>query len=94
MERSFARGTWYGFDRARWRRLWRVKIQEYLIAAIQNIEVLLRYGEQPKKSLLVKVNQVIGGIKRVIQPISDTINDLMAMAKRDYVTALSPVLVL
>jgi transposase len=93
MERSFARGTWYGFDRARWRRLWRVKIQEYLIAAIQNIEVLLRYGEQPKKSLWVKVNQVIGGIKGVIQPISDTINDLMAMAKRDYVTALSPVLV-
>jgi hypothetical protein len=44
-----------GFDRARWRRFWRVKIQEYLIAAIQNIEVLLRYGEQPKKSLLVKV---------------------------------------
>jgi hypothetical protein len=35
-----------------------VKIQEYLIAAIKNIEVLLRYGEQLKKSLLVKVNQV------------------------------------
>ncbi len=83
MERSFARGTWYGFDRARWRRLWRVKIQEYLIAAIQNIEVLLRYGEQPKKSLLVKVNQVKAVIKGVIQPISDTINGLMAIAKRD-----------
>jgi transposase len=93
MERSFARGTWYGFDRARWRRLWRVKIQEYLIAAIQNIEVLLRYGEQPKKSLLVKVNQVKGGIKRVILPISGMIKDLMALAKRDYVIGLSPVLV-
>jgi hypothetical protein len=34
-----------------------VELQEYLIAAIQNIEVLLRYGEQPKKSLSVKVNQ-------------------------------------
>jgi len=79
MERSFARGTWYGFDRARWRRLWRVKIQEYLIAAIQNIEVLLRYGEQPKRSLLVKVNQVIGKIKGVIQPISDMIKDPMIM---------------
>ena len=75
MERSFARGTWYGFDRARWRRLWRVQIQEYLIATIQNIEVLLRYGEQPKKSLLVKVNQMIQG---VTQPISGMINDLMA----------------
>ena len=79
MERSFARGTWYGFDRARWRRLWRVKIQEYLIAAIQNIEVLLRYGEQPKKSLLVKVNQVIGGIKGVIEPILGMIKGLMAI---------------
>jgi transposase len=79
MERSFARGTWYGFDRARWRRLWRVKIQEYLIAAIQNIEVLLRYGEQPKKSLLVKVNQVTGGIKGVIEPILGMIKGLMAI---------------
>jgi hypothetical protein len=76
MERSYARGTWYGFDRARWRRLWRVEIQEYLIAAIQNIEVLLRYGEQPKKSLLVKVNQVKGVIKGVIKPISGMIKDL------------------
>jgi uncharacterized protein (UPF0179 family) len=30
MERSYARGTRYGFDRARWRGLWRVRIQEYL----------------------------------------------------------------
>ena len=77
MERSFARGTWYGFDRARWRRLWRVEIQEYLIAAIQNIEVLLRYGERANKSLSVKVNQVKGVIKGVIQPISGMIKDLL-----------------
>ena len=79
MERSFARGTWYGFGRARWRRLWRVRIQEYLIASIQNIEVLLRYGEQPKKTLLVKVNQVKGMIKGVTQPFSGMIKDLMVM---------------
>jgi hypothetical protein len=94
MERSYARGTWYGFDRARWRRLWRVEIQEYLIAAIQNIEVLVRYGEQPKKSLMVKVNQVKGGIKGVILAISGVIKDLIALAKLDYVIGLSPVLVL
>jgi hypothetical protein len=79
MERSYARGTWYGFDRARWRRLWRVEIQEYLIAAIQNIEVLLRYGERPKKSLLIKMNQVRGVIKGVTQPISGMIKDLIAI---------------
>jgi transposase len=94
MERSFARGTWYGFDRARWRRLWRVEIQEYLIAAVQNIELLLRYGDQPKKSLLVKVNQVKRGINGVILPNSGMIKELMALAKRDYIFGLSPVLVL
>jgi transposase len=41
MERSFARGTRYGFDRARWRGLWRVSIQEYLTCAVQNIQVLI-----------------------------------------------------
>jgi transposase len=87
MERSYARGTWYGFDRARWRRLWRVEIQEYLIAAIQNIEVLLRYGERPKKSLLVKVNQVKGVIKRSIPPISGMIKDLMGMETDGFMSS-------
>jgi transposase len=40
-ERSFARSTQYGFKRARWRRLWRMEIQDFLIAAIQNIAVLI-----------------------------------------------------
>ena len=53
--------------------------QEYLIAAIQDIEILLRYGEQLKKSLLVKVNQVKRVIKGVIQPISGMIRDLRVM---------------
>jgi hypothetical protein len=46
MERSFARATRYGFKRARWRRLWRVRIQEYLISTIQNIMTLLSYGKE------------------------------------------------
>jgi hypothetical protein len=41
MERSFARATRYGYKRARWRRLWRVEIQEYLTASIQNIMVII-----------------------------------------------------
>jgi hypothetical protein len=86
MERSYARGTRYGFDRARWRRLWRVEIQEYLIAAIQNIEVLVRYGEQPKKCLSVVVNQVKGTIPRVIRSVSDSTK------KVALVVALVPVI--
>jgi transposase len=50
MERSFARSTRYGFDRARWRGLWRMHIQEYLICAVQNIETLLRYARGPKRA--------------------------------------------
>ena len=79
MERSFARGTRYGYDQARWRGLWRVQIQGYLIAVIQNIEVLIRYGEVPKKSLSVQINQVKGAIKRVIRPISGMIKGLISM---------------
>lgn len=44
-ERSFARSTRYGFKRARWRNLWRMEIQDYLIAAIQNIKILI---DQPR----------------------------------------------
>ena len=47
MERSFARSTRYGFDRARWRRLFRVSIQEYLTCAIQNIQVLINAVRNP-----------------------------------------------
>jgi len=37
----------HGFKRARWRRLWRVQIQDWLIAAIQNVKVLLKHRPPP-----------------------------------------------
>jgi transposase len=55
MERSFARGTRYGYQRARWRRLWRVQIQEYLTAAIQNIMILLKDVKEPATALQMRV---------------------------------------
>jgi transposase/uncharacterized protein (UPF0179 family) len=51
MERSFARATRYGYKRARWRRLWRVQIQEYLTASIQNMMVLLRHAKEQAPAL-------------------------------------------
>jgi hypothetical protein len=43
MEGSFADATnCHGFKRARWRRLWRQQIQNHLVAACQNIRILLR----------------------------------------------------
>ncbi len=50
MERSFARSTRYGFKRSRWRRLWRLEIQEYLTSAIQNIMVLIKSVKERKPS--------------------------------------------
>jgi hypothetical protein len=50
MEKSFADATNnHHFKRARWRRLWRQKIQDYLIAAIQNVRILLAY-QNPERS--------------------------------------------
>ena len=55
MERSFARSMRYGYKRARWRRLWRVQIQEYLTAAIQNIMVLVRYSKEQNRATQAKL---------------------------------------
>lgn len=65
MERSFARATRYGFDRARWRGLWRVKIQELLVCAVQNIQVLInRSLKTPIKvcalAFSIETNHAIG----------------------------------
>jgi len=50
MERSFAdAANNHHFKRARWRRLWRQQIQDYLIAAIQNVRILLAH-QNPKRS--------------------------------------------
>ncbi|MBU2102220.1 MAG: IS1182 family transposase [Candidatus Omnitrophica bacterium] len=57
MERSFARSKRYGYKRARWRRLWRVQIQEYLTAAIQNMMVLIRNVKEQGKAALASSAQ-------------------------------------
>lgn len=56
MERSFANATRYGFDRARWRGLWRMRIQELLVCSIQNIQVLIKKTGKPKKAVAARVN--------------------------------------
>lgn len=47
-ERSFAWSTRYGYKRARWRNLWRMEIQDFLIATVQNITILIK---QPKDKM-------------------------------------------
>jgi hypothetical protein len=55
MEGSFAdAANNHGFKRSRWRRSWRQQIQDYLIAAIQNIRILLaRTVLQPAASAVL-----------------------------------------
>jgi transposase len=53
MEGSFGDATKHGFKRARWRGLRRVRIQNLLIAAIQNLRKWLKYGHRsPTQSAL------------------------------------------
>jgi hypothetical protein len=56
IERSFAdAANNHHFKRARWRRLWRQQIQDYLIAAIQNVRILLVH-QNPKPSAAAAVD--------------------------------------
>ncbi len=51
MEASFAdAANNHHFKRARWRRLWRQQIQDYLIAAIQNVRILLANGSGKRRA--------------------------------------------
>ncbi len=61
MERTFAQATRYGYQRARWRRLWRVQIQEYLTAAIQNIKILVKDVKAPGPAMQMRVATKVSG---------------------------------
>lgn len=55
LEQSFAdAANNHHFKRARWRRLWRQQIQDYLIASIQNVRILLTH-QHPKRSGAVAI---------------------------------------
>ena len=58
-ERSFAQSTRYGYKRARWRRLWKVQIQDFLIAALQNIMVLIKTSKDKISKSNAQVGQII-----------------------------------
>lgn len=47
MERSYATAKRYGYKRARWRSLWRISIQQYLVASVQNLLKIMKYAGDP-----------------------------------------------
>ena len=59
MEGSFAAAAnHHGFKRARWRRLHNQRIQDYLIAACQNIRIFMRHGRlKPAAAMAAVENQ-------------------------------------
>lgn len=64
-ERSFAHASRYGYKRARWRRLWRMQIQDFLIAAIQNIQILIKHMKPRVESAV----RIVGNYTRCIEGI-------------------------
>ena len=76
MERSFARSTRYDFDRARWRGLWRMRIQELLVCSIQNIQVLIKHANKPKKAVAVKVKALGTALSGFLLPLNALIQPL------------------
>jgi transposase len=63
MEGSFAdAANNHGFKRARWRRLWRQRIQDYMIAAVQNVRILLRNMKKPLLVAMQEETRLISGI--------------------------------
>ena len=64
MEGSFAdAANNHHFKRARWRRLKNQQIQDYLIAAVQNVRILLRRGRlKPAVSLSATLDTAFSSI--------------------------------
>lgn len=78
MEGSFAQAAnCHGFKRARWRRLWRQQIQDWLIAACQNVKILtrtLRPGPRaaPAQSATGRAQPRDGGLRAICSLLRDS----------------------
>jgi transposase len=89
MEGSFAdAANNHGFKRARWRRLWRQQIQDFLIATVQNIRILLRQRPAP---LLAAAGALVQGLRhgiRVSRPLCAPIFQCFYRCRRAVVSSV------
>ena len=76
MEGNFAdAANNHGFKRARWRRLWRQQIQDWLIAAIQNIRILTRRSVlRPAQSAAASVPPILSAFSLAQENLSPAIS--------------------
>ena len=81
MERSFATAKRYGYKRARWRGLWRVTIQQLLIATMQNLMKILTHVFPKRISATAAIHVVHNcawslilcfwkALRRLVRPLS------------------------
>ncbi len=59
-EGSFGNAVRYGYKRARWRRLWRVAIQNYLTCAVQNIAKLVQHRDTRREAACRAIGRETG----------------------------------
>jgi transposase len=85
-ERSFAQSTRYGYKRARWRRLWRMEIQDFLIAAIQNITVLITHTEEKISKSNAQIGHILGVQRAVGQdfPFLSRLMELLGQLTKSF----------
>ena len=71
-----------------------MQIQEYMIAAVQNLQVLVKYGSQPKGSLSAMMQQVNGALTRARRFVSDyielMIDEIRPMIPTRFICPLAP----
>jgi transposase len=97
MEGSFADATNnHGFKRSRWRRLWRQQIQDYMIAAIQNVRILISQIENRRKAVGVaairSIQNICSAVSTNIVTLFGTIHSLSAAWSRRRKLLVKPLL--
>ena len=60
MEQSFAdAANNHGFKRSRWRRLWRQEVQDWMIAAVQNIRIMLKKTVRGPQTAIAEMKAIV-----------------------------------
>ncbi len=54
-----------------------MQIQEYLIAAVQNLQVLFKYGAQPTRGIVLKVDRMKQTLTQAIGPALHGLKELL-----------------
>ena len=98
MEGSFAQSSnQHHFKRSRWRRLWRQRIQDFLIAAVQNIAILIK--RRPKLQTPTAagcreaLSDILGGVSAALHrlaPLLSAICRPMSLIRSLCVQATDP----